>query len=123
MSQSKLQEHWRKPKNTKSLVDADGIGRASNPVYGDTLELCIKVKGDTIMDASFKALGCKEAVAVCSFVTEMIKSKPLSLVSRISAREIADQFELPPERMHCAILVEQVLKRAIEDYREKQGER
>src|SRR3974390_1099392 len=78
MSQSKLQEHWRKPKNTKSLVDADGIGRASNPVYGDTLELCIKVKGDTIMDASFKALGCKEAVAVCSFVTEMIKSKPLS---------------------------------------------
>ncbi len=117
--EKRLNDHFRKPRNTGELADPDGIGRAANPVYGDTIELRIKVKGNVITDAAFKAFGCTEAVATCSFITDMIKNKSVEQAEKISAKDIADELGLPPERMRCSILVEEVLKKTIEDYKKR----
>ena len=120
-TKDKLRDHSRKPKNTVELPEPDGIGLAANPVYGDTMELRIKVKDDVIIDASFKAFGCTEAVAACSWITEIIRNKTIDQAMEISAKDISVELGLPPERMHCSILTEQVLKKTIDDFWTREG--
>lgn len=115
-------DHFRKPRNTGTLTNPDGSGRAANPVYGDTIELHIKVKDNVITDAAFKAFGCTEAVASCSFITDMIKNKTVNEAEKISAQDIANELGLSPERMRCSILAEEVLKNTIRDYRSRNNQ-
>lgn len=118
----KNHDHYRKPRNAGELAEPDATGRAGNPVYGDTIELQIKVRDGVVTETAFKAFGCTEAVASCSFLTEMIKGKSVSDVERISAGDIAEELGFAPERMRCAILVEELLKNTIRDYRNKNSQ-
>lgn len=118
----KKHDHFQKPRNAGELIEPNAVGRASNPVYGDTIELRIKVRDSIVTEAAFKAFGCTEAVAGCSYITEMIKGKSVSYMERISAKDVADELGLPPERMRCAILVEEVLKNTIRDYRNRNNQ-
>ena len=116
----KIMDHVRNPKNAKEIHNPDGIGKAANPVYGDMIELRIKVDRNKITDASFKAFGCTAAVASCSIITEMIKDKMIGDVMKIDAKAIADALGgIPPERMHCSVLAEVALKNTLEDYLNK----
>ena len=119
-SSNKKPKHRINTENAGEIENPDGIGKAANPVYGDAIELRIRVKGDTITEASFKAFGCTEAVATCSIITEMIKNLKVEDAMQISAGAISDALGgLPPERIRCSVLAEQGLKNALEDYRKK----
>ena len=50
-------------------------------------------------------------------VTEMLKRKSFQEALNISNEAIADALDgLPPPKMHCAALGQQLIKSAIEDY-------
>ncbi len=113
----KLMDYFQNASNTKEITDPDGTGSVSNLVYGDAVELRIKVKDGVITDAAFKAFGCKEAVASCSYIVEMIRNKTVAEAENITAKDIADELGLEPERMRCSVLAEQVLQKAINNYK------
>lgn len=121
MYSEKVMEHFTNPRNVGEIPDADGIGTEGNPVCGDVMKIYIKVKDDRIVDAKFKTFGCGAAIAVSSMVTEMIKGKTVDEALEISKETIADVLGgLPPQKMHCSNLGADALKKAIEDYRQKQ---
>ena len=113
----KVMDHFRNPRNVGDMENPDGTGHVGNPVCGDIMELYIKVKDSTIVDAKFKTFGCGAAIATSSMVTEMLKGKTIDEALEISNRAVAEALDgLPPIKMHCSVLAEEAVKSAIEDY-------
>lgn len=117
-------EHVKNPRNIGEMENPDGVGRVGNPVCGDVMELYIKVKDGIITDSSFKTFGCGAAIATSSMVTEMVKGKTIKEALEISNKAVADALGgLPPVKMHCSVLAEEALKKALENYYERRGEK
>jgi nitrogen fixation NifU-like protein len=105
------------------IEDADGVGRAGNPVCGDLMEMSIKIQDDVITDIKFRTFGCGAAIASSSMATELIKGKSIDEALGISNRAIAEALEgLPPIKMHCSVLAAEALRATLADYYTRQGE-
>jgi len=116
-----LLEHFRNPRNVGVIEDADGVGRVTSPVCGDIMELYIKVKDERIVDVKFQTFGCAAAIASSSVLTELIKGKTINEALEITNKRIIDTLGgLPKEKVHCSVLAEDGVKKAIEDYKTKQ---
>jgi nitrogen fixation NifU-like protein len=116
----KVMDHFRNPRNVGEMENPDGVGHVGNPVCGDIMELHIKVKDGTIVDAKFKTFGCGAAIATSSMVTEMVKGKSIEEALEISNKAVVEALDgLPPVKIHCSVLAEEALKSAIDDYLNK----
>jgi nitrogen fixation protein NifU and related proteins len=121
----KVLKYFLKPKNRGKLNNPDGVGMVGNPVCGDLMKIYIKVsknkKGEEIIkDIGFETLGCVAAVASSSITTEMAKGKTLKQALKISKDDIVKELTgLPKEKVHCSVLANQALKKAIENYKSK----
>ena len=120
----KVLEHYDKPKNVGSMDSSDssiGTGLVGAPECGDVMKLQIKVdKDEKIVDAKFKTFGCGSAIASSSLATEWVKGKTLDEAHSIQNTDIVEELSLPPVKIHCSVLAEDAIKRAIDDYRSKQ---
>jgi len=124
MYSDKVMEHFQNPRNVGEIENADGVGTVGNPVCGDLMTIYIKVKDDVIEDIKFKTFGCGAAIATSSMVTEMAMGKTLEEALKISRNDVADNLEgLPPVKMHCSNLAADALHAAIDNYKEKKGEK
>ena len=120
----KVIDHFQNPRNVGEIADADGVGEIGNPVCGDMMSFYIKVRDNTIDDVKFKTFGCGAAIAVSSMVSEMAMGKTLDEAMQITNASVAKELGgLPPNKMHCSNLGADALHRAIENYRQKQGEK
>jgi len=125
MYSDKVMEHFRNPKNMGELKDADGVGEVGNVVCGDFLKIFIKVgknkKGEAfIKDIKFQTYGCASAIASSSMLTELAKGKTIDEAKKITRDLIAGELGgLPPQKIHCSVLAQDALKKAIEDYEKK----
>jgi len=122
MYTEKVMEHFRNPRNMGEIPDADGIGEVGNPVCGDIMKIFLKIRDNRIEDIRFQTFGCAAAIATSSMVTELAKGKTLEEAWAITNRDVADSLEgLPPIKMHCSLLAEEGIHKAINDYRKRQG--
>ncbi len=122
MYSKEVMDHFMNPRNVGEMPDADGVGSEGNPVCGDMMKLFIKVKDNRIAEAKFQTFGCGAAIAVSSMITEMIKGKTLEEAMAISKEQVASALGgLPPQKMHCSNLGADALRKAIDDYRQKQA--
>ncbi len=121
MYTEKVLEHFMSPRNTGSIPDADGEGTMGDPKCGDSLNIYIKVNNDVIEDISFLAFGCAASIATSSMTTELAKGKTLEEAMKITEQDVIDALDgLPEEKKHCSNLGVSALKKAIENYQEKQ---
>ena len=120
----KVMDHFMNPRNVGVLEDADGVGRAGNPVCGDLMEMSVKIHEDVITDIKFRTFGCGAAIASSSMATELIKGKTIDEALEVSNRAIAEALEgLPPVKMHCSVLAAEALRATLADYYTRRGER
>ncbi len=118
----KVMDHFENPRNQGKIEDADGIGEEGNPTCGDIMKIYIKVKDNIIEDVKFQTFGCGAAVASSSMATELIKGKTLEEAWELSNKAVVEALEgLPPQKVHCSVLAEDAIHKAINDYRIKQG--
>jgi nitrogen fixation NifU-like protein len=119
----KVMDHFMNPRNVGVLEDADGVGRAGNPVCGDLMEMSVKIRDDVIADIRFRTFGCGAAIASSSMATELIKGKTIDEALQVSNRAIAEALEgLPPVKMHCSVLAAEALRATLADYYTRRGE-
>ena len=120
----KVMEHYEKPRNIGSLDSRSksvGTALVGAPECGDVMKLQIEVdKDEKIIDAKFKTFGCGSAIASSSLATEWVKGKSLDEAHTIQNTDIVEELSLPPVKIHCSVLAEDAIKRAIDDYRSKQ---
>ncbi len=118
----KVMDHFENPRNQGTIEDADGTGEVGNPQCGDIMKIYLKIKEDIIEDVKFQTFGCAAAIASSSMATEMIKGKTVREAWDLSNKAVAEALEgLPPQKLHCSVLAEDAIHKAINDYRTKNG--
>ena len=96
-------------------------GMTGAPACGDVMKLDLKVNPDTdvIEDVKFKTYGCGSAIASSTMFVEMLKGITMTEALEIKDKDIAAALELPPIKLHCSVLAEDSIKKAIENWEEK----
>ena len=128
MAYSKLVlDHYENPRNVGTLDKKElnvGTGLVGAPACGDVMRLQIKVSEDGIIeDAKFKTYGCGSAIASSSLFVDLLKGKTITEAKQIKDKDIAKILELPPIKLHCSVLAEDSIKKAIEDWEGKKAHR
>jgi nitrogen fixation NifU-like protein len=122
MYSDKVMDHFKNPRNVGEIENPGGVGEVGNPVCGDIMNIYIKVENNVITEAKFKTFGCGAAIASSSMATELITGKTLEEAWELSNKAVAEALDgLPPVKMHCSVLAEEGIHKAINDYRKKQG--
>ena len=112
------------PKNVGTLDENDphvGTGVVGSPVCGDVMKFQINVDDEgRIIDAKFKTFGCGSAIASASLATEWLKGRTVEQALQIKNMDIAKELSLPPIKIHCSVLAEEAIEKAINDWRGKE---
>jgi nitrogen fixation NifU-like protein len=74
-----------------------------------------------IEDVVFKTYGCGSAIASSTMFVEMLKGKTIDEARDIKDKDIADALALPPIKIHCSVLAEDSIKKAIADWDSKKN--
>ncbi|KAH0479763.1 MAG: hypothetical protein KVP17_000154 [Porospora cf. gigantea B] len=119
-----VHDHFEHPRNVGSFgADETGVGTSvvGKAACGDVIKLQVKVDDDIIKDVKFKAFGCGSAIASSSYASEMIKGQSVDEALKISNTMIAKDLSLPPVKLHCSMLAEDAIKKALADYQRKRA--
>ena len=87
--QEVILDHYKHPRNHRTLPDADRDAEGHNPLCGDHLHIFLKLEGDTVRDVTFEGGGCAISTASASIMTETVRGKTLA-----EAREIFKSVHL-----------------------------
>ncbi len=117
-----VMDHFRNPRNVGVIEDADGVGEVGNVQCGDIMKIYLKINEGIISDVKFETFGCGSAIASSSMATEMIKGKPVAEAMALTNRAVAEALDgLPAHKLHCSVLAEEAIKKALQDYYERNG--
>jgi len=118
----KVMDHFKNPRNVGFIEDADGVGEVGNAKCGDIMKIYLKIENDVIVDVKFETFGCGSAIASSSMATEMIKGKKVSEALELTNRAVVEALDgLPPAKVHCSVLAEEAVKKALKDYYDRNG--
>jgi len=118
-----VMKHFLKPKHVGKMKNPDVVGMIKNNHCGDIMKVYLKIEKGRIKDIKFQTMGCGAAIASSDVLCELAKGKTLKQAKKISNKEIIKKLKgLPSVKVHCSVLGEKTLHKAIDDYEEKQRE-
>src|SRR4051812_26449316 len=108
-------EHFRRPRNQRTIERPSGAHEAHNPLCGDRVRLEVVVEGSRITDVAFTANACAICVASASLLTERVRGLSLRDAQSIPDADVSGALdaEIPPARVECALLPAQALRAVI----------
>ncbi len=122
MYNEKVMEAFKNPKNVGEIENADGVGTVGNASCGDIMQISLKIENDIIVDAKFKTFGCAAAIATSSTATEMVKGMSVDEALKLTNRMVVEKLGgLPAQKLHCSVLAEEAIQKAIENYKSKKS--
>ena len=99
-------------------------GMTGAPACGDVMKLQLKLdEEERIVDVKFKTYGCGSAIASSTMFVEMLKGRTIEEAKQVKDKDIAEALKLPPIKLHCSVLAEDSIKKAIEDWEQKKNDR
>lgn len=99
-------------------------GMTGAPACGDVMKLQLRLDDDEkIIGVKFKTYGCGSAIASSSTFVDFLQGKTLEEAKQIKDKDIAALLDLPPIKLHCSVLAEDSIKKAIEDWEKKVAHR
>ncbi|MFH1292080.1 MAG: iron-sulfur cluster assembly scaffold protein [bacterium] len=125
-----VKEHFFNPRNfmhhdEEKELEYNGQGRAGSPACGDEMIMWIKVdtKTNKIKDCRWRTFGCGSAIASTSVLSEMITENDgmhIDQAIKIKPQDILERLGgLPDIKVHCSVLGDQALQKAIKNYQNK----
>src|SRR5919197_4077364 len=113
----KLLDYFQNPRCVGEISDADAVAEVSNPVCGDVIKLWVKLNGEHIQDAKFKAQGCSAAIATSSYATEMLIGMSIAEARQVTKQQIAEALGgLPASKIHCSVLASDAIKEVLKGF-------
>ena len=129
-----VKDHFFHPKNLLENTgkinedEYDGYGQVGSPACGDMMKMWIKVdpKADRIIDCKWQTFGCASAIASTSMMSVMVTEnggmtteEAMSLTPQMIMERLGG---LPPRKVHCSVLGDKALLKAVNDYFRKSGQ-
>jgi nitrogen fixation protein NifU and related proteins len=114
-----LLDHYKNPRNSGAIENADIKYKDSNPICGDVVNVSVKLNKDRIDDVKFLSKGCAISVAASSKLSAELKNKSLKNVEDIENQFVFDLLgvEISPMRVKCALLGLKALQKGVRAYR------
>jgi nitrogen fixation NifU-like protein len=101
------------PRNVGSIPNADLHG-VIHGWCGDTMEIFVRLNGETIKAATFVTDGCGATVACGSMLTQMVTDMTLAQAEWVLPEDLIRALDgLPEGSMHCAGLAVSALHNAL----------
>ncbi len=120
----KVEDHFFNPRNVLNdkvdIREFNAKSKIGSPACGDVMKvyLLIDRKTEKILDFKWKTFGCASAIASTSILSEMVIGKTISQAYKINANDIVKELGgLPKKKIHCSVLGDQALRKAIDNYR------
>jgi len=105
------------PKNMRRMPDPDARGIVHGRC-GDTMEIYLRLDGETIKEATFTTDGHESAIACGSMLTTLVRGRSMEAAGKISPEELMEALGgLPEAKHHCAKLTVNTFLEAIADRR------
>jgi nitrogen fixation protein NifU and related proteins len=116
-----VRDHYENPRNVGAVDNPSGKAIVRSPVDSDTVLITLRIEDGVIADARFKCMGCAVAIACSSVATEMARGKSAEQAYEITKQSVADALGgIPEYKMLCSNLAPEAIRKAIDDWREKQ---
>ena len=91
------------------------------------MKMWIKVDGEKITSCRWQTYGCASAIASTSVLSEMVMANggmTLDEALKIKPKDIIKELGgLPKQKIHCSVLGDQALRKAIEDFFRRSGQK
>ena len=114
-------DNFLKPKNVGSIKKPDGYAQIGNMVCGDQLDFFLKVEKGIIKDVKFLSFGCASNIATASILTEKVKGMKIAEAKKYKWDKVVDDLGgLPRQKIHCSVMAVEGLRKAINDYEDRQ---
>ena len=85
-------DHWQNPRNFRKIENPDGYAKVKGPC-GDTMEMFIKIKEETISECAFQTDGCGTTIACGSIATELAEDKSFTqALASVSSGEVLEKL-------------------------------
>ncbi len=81
--QEVILDHYKRPRNSRSISDANCHAEGVNPLCGDKVTVYMQVEDGIIKDLAFQGSGCAISTASASMMTECLKGKTLVEADKI----------------------------------------
>ena len=121
----KVIEYFENPPNVGSLDKKNpkvGTGTVGSVACGDLLKFQVQVDEDGKIDkAVFKAFGCGSVIASSAYATELLQGMQVEDAYNIKNTDISQYLKLPPVKLHCSLLAEEAIKKALDDVKNKKS--
>lgn len=119
MDYLKIKSYASREENKGLLKVFDGRGSCEEPGCGDVMEFTIKTHREIITEIGFTITesACLPVKASAAITAEIAKGKPVLEAYLIDKDQIGQKVGgLEEEYVHCALMAELALKRAIVNY-------
>ncbi|MGV8075552.1 MAG: putative Se/S carrier-like protein [Syntrophobacteraceae bacterium] len=105
-------DHYLNPR----METPDGIAKVSGSC-GDTMEIALKFNGPRVEGAHSWTDGCSISKMCVDMAALLARGKTVPELGKIDTAAILDQVgNLPDTHIHCAVLAETTLRKAVENY-------
>ncbi len=97
-----------------TLVPGPGViaGRAGDREQGAEVELQLRIVGDRVAEARFRAFGCPHLIAAASWLTERLVGASRDDLGLWDWREAAAVLEVPPAKFGRLLTVQDAVRDA-----------
>ncbi|HET8598080.1 MAG TPA: iron-sulfur cluster assembly scaffold protein [Castellaniella sp.] len=112
-------DHYLHPRHVGSFDARDpqvGTGLVGSPALGQVLKLQLRLRDGRIQSACFRAFGCGAAIAAGSLATEWLPGRSLDEALALRSQDFVQALDLPPAKLHCALLAQDAIQAAVADY-------
>ena len=112
-------EHFRRPRNQRTLERPTVAAEGYNPLCGDRVRVELDVADGTISAAAFTANACAICTASASLMTERVRGLAPAAASNIGDDEAVQALgsAIPAARVACAVLPWRALRDSIRGLR------
>jgi len=112
-----VMKHFLNPKFSGEIKNPDAVGIIKNNHCGDIMKVFLKIEKGKIKDIKFQTMGCGAAIASSDVLCKLALGKSLGEAKKISNKDIIKELKgLPSIKLHCSVLGEKTLRKAIEEY-------
>lgn len=114
-------ERFQNPEYAGGLRGANGTGKATTGEDGEVVKIYIAVNdNEKITNVRFKAYGGVCTIVACDVACEMLERKSLEDALRLTSVDILEEIrDIPESKEYTAMLVEEAIKNAVENYYKK----
>ena len=109
-------DHYKNPRNTGELVEADKIIDEANSSCGDLIKIFVKLADEKVVDMKWQGVGCAVSTAGASMLSEKVVGMSKTDLEKFGEAGIVEMLggEINAGRMKCATLAFRGLLKAFE---------